>query len=384
MERHSDFQKGNMRYRLGVDGRSMEGSVAGIGRYVYEICLVLERELPDFDLFIYSRGSITNCDLSARWIRRTDDTAFARWLKSVLWFKLRLPALARRDRLDVFWGGATFLPNLARRVQTVSTVHDINHLLVPWTMPRATFWAYRLFFASDVRRAGRIASNSLGTARRLQESLGRGSDIVAPPGVGPKFYMPGEEEVAAMLAQVGLRRPFILALATLEPRKNLGLLIDTYVALRMAGHLDGYELVIAGAKGWGKPVLPPGEPNWLACEIRCIGFVPNEVLPSLFRAAELFVFPSVYEGYGMPVAEAVACGARVLATDIPELREAGGNAVHYVPADAGALQKGILAALSQPRPALADVLPARVSWDETGVRYAELIRRAASDAAAHA
>jgi len=250
-------------------------------------------------------------------------------------------------------------------------------------MPPATLWAYRLFFATDVRRAGRIASNSLGTARRLMESLGRASDIVAPPGVGPNFYVPSEEEVAAMLPQVGGHRPFILALATLEPRKNLGLLIDAYVALRTAGHLDGYELVIAGAKGWGKPALPPAEPEWLAREIRYIGFVPNEVLPSLFRAAQLFVFPSVYEGYGMPVAEAVACGARVLATDIPELREAGGDAAFYVPADISSLKKGILAALAQPRPSSSGRAMAGVAtWAQTGARYAELIRQAVNSAAA--
>lgn len=370
-----------MRYRLGVDGRSLEGSVAGIGRYVYEICLVLERELPDFELVLYSRGPVTNCDLSPRWVRRTDDTAWARRLKSVLWLKLRLPFLARRDKLDIFWGGATFLPALARRVRTVATVHDINHLLVPWAMPRATLWAYRLFFGRDVRRADRIASNSIGTARRLEESLGRASDIVAPPGVGPKFYVPADAEVAAMLPRVSVARPFILALATLEPRKNLGLLIATYVALRLAGHLEGHELVIAGAKGWGEPALPPAEPAWLASEVRFIGFVPNEVLPSLFRAAEVFVFPSVYEGYGMPVAEAVACGARVLATDIPELREAGGDAAHYVPAEAAALQQGILDVLSQPRPAATAVPPPSVTWEETGLRYAGLIRQAAVDAA---
>jgi glycosyltransferase involved in cell wall biosynthesis len=305
-------------------------------------------------------------------------------MKSVLWLKLRLPFMARQDDLDVFWGGATFLPTLPRRVRTISTVHDINHILVPWAMPFATLWAYRMFFASDVRRAGHIASNSVGTSHRLQQSFGRASDIVARPGVGAAFDVPDEKDVVTRLSQAGVRRPFILALATLEPRKNLGLLIDTYVALRLAGHLEGHELVIAGAKGWGRPALPPAEPAWLAREIRYIGFVPNEILPSLFRAAELFVFPSVYEGYGMPVAEALACGARVLATDIPELREAGGNAVHYVQANTGSMQKGILDALSQPRPAAAAVSTARVTWEDTGVRYAQLIRQAATDVAARA
>lgn len=364
-----------MRFRLGVDGRAMEGSVAGIGRYIFEICRVLEQELPDFDLYIYSRKPIVNCELSGRWIRRTDKSWWAGKLKSVIWLKLRLPALARQDNLDVFWGGATFLPALPRRVKTISTVHDINHLLVPWSMPWATLWAYRLFFRSDVLRANLVTANSSGTARRLQEKVGRAPSIIARPGVGPAFHVPCQEEADAALSRLAVRRPFILALSTIEPRKNLGLLIDAYSALRLEGQLDGRELIIAGAKGWGTVAIPAALPDWIIREIRFIGFVPNEALPCLFSAAELFVFPSVYEGYGMPVAEAVACGARILATEMPELREAGGDAAVYVAANLGSLKEGILDAISRTRPSAASRLDRRVTWEMSGRKLAEGVRQ---------
>src|SRR5205085_2607131 len=117
--------------------------------------------------------------------------------------------------------------------------------------------------------------------------------------------------------------PYVLSVATREPRKNLNNLVEAFGVLKRQGHLLRHVLVLVGAPGWGPELdaLRGVKPSWL----RELGYLRDEDMAALFARADVLVQPSIYEGFGMPAAEAAALGTRVLATDIPELREAAGG-----------------------------------------------------------
>ena len=137
--------------------------------------------------------------------------------------------------------------------------------------------------------------------------------------------------------------PYILAVATWEPRKNLELLIKTFLDMKMQGLLGEHKLVLVGGRGWKDQRLADiisGTDSVIP-----LGYLPENQLAPLYTGADVFVFPSVYEGFGMPILEARACGTRIVTSDVPELHEAGGNDAIYVQPSLDKIRQGILDAL---------------------------------------
>jgi glycosyltransferase involved in cell wall biosynthesis len=317
---------GVIKVRIGIDGRALQIKRAGVGRYVFELCRALDLELCEAEFIVYSQHPIEMPVQSARWINRVELAPWASRMKSALWLKLRAGNLCKQDKLDAYWANATLIPTLPKSVNVVSTVHDLNYLVVPETMSSAGYWAARIFFSNDVSRANQVLVNSQGTADRLYKLLGRQADGVVFPSIDEHFKPQPPEVVASTLNRLGLDKPYLLAIGNLEPRKNLELLISVFENLRCTTSVvDGCNLVLAGgAAGWKnaqlKKMLEQHDSG-----VKHLGFVNDSDLPSLYSGTMAFVFPSIYEGFGMPVLEARACGAKVVASDIPEIREAGGE-----------------------------------------------------------
>ena len=354
---------GDLRVKIGIDGRALQGQRAGTGRYVFELCRALDRQLPQATFYVYSPTPVEMPILSSRWIARVDPTAWATRLKSVPWLKLRAGSLCAEDRLDAYWANASFVPSLKKSVRVVSTVHDLAYLIVPETMKTVTYWAFRLFFLHDLRRANAVLTNSQGTANRLYQILGRHSDGVVLPAVSPHFRQQSPEVVAATLARLGVKRPYFLAVGTLEPRKNLELLIDVFTRLKREGQLGQQQLVLAGGRGWKDLGLQRLLKQHAELDLIPLGYVAEQDLPVLYAGADAFVFPSRYEGFGIPVLEARACGARIVASDLPEVREAGGVGPLYVPPT----EEALIAALLQVRKqglVPTDSIQPLPDWDE--------------------
>lgn len=337
--------------RIGVDARCLSGELTGIGRYVREILLRLDQLMPEAEWILYSRRPITLEWPSQRWQVRVDMNPFWRRLPGVLWIKMREATLAKRDRIDVFWATQTLSPMI--EIPVLASIHDLNHVLVPETMPPVNRFAYRHWFADDVSRAALVVTNSQGTAARLYDLLGRRADQVALPGTRWISMADPRSSVEKIEA------PYILAVATHEPRKNLATLIAAFAKLKAEGQVPEHVLVVVGAKGWGRKASQSdfAAPSWL----RELGYVADASMASLFANADLFVQPSHYEGFGMPAAEAASFGKRVVATDIPELREAAGSNGIFVPPNLDSLAEGIEQALALPSPSPD---PGH-SWDET-------------------
>ena len=148
--------------KIGLDGRALHGVKTGIGRYVYELCCELDKSLPEAEFYVYSSVPIKLPIESNRWNLRLDNSFISKYLKPVLWLKLRCGMLCTKDNLDLFWGTATFLPKLKSNVIKIITIYDLNFKIAPETMSFTHLWAFRLFFKHDVKRADIIFSISEG------------------------------------------------------------------------------------------------------------------------------------------------------------------------------------------------------------------------------
>jgi glycosyltransferase involved in cell wall biosynthesis len=344
--------------RVGLDGRALQGRRTGVGRYVFEICRELDTLIPEAEFFVYAPEPVELPVTSGRWRCRVEPHRWARALKPIAWLKLRAGRLCREDRLDVFWASATLLPPLSAEVRRLTTVYDLTFRIAPETMGPTHLMAHRMFFGSDVCRADQRLAISHGTAARLQAWLGGPLAAVAPPAVSPVFRPSSTEAVKATLSAFGISQPYLLAVGTWEPRKNLELLIRVFRTMQSEGELPGYRLVLAGGAGWKDEQLrallrsTPSSAGDLE-SVMPLGFVSDDQLAALYSGCHAFVFPSRYEGFGLPVLEARACGATVLASDLPEIREAGGEDAVYVPPTAEALREGLRCVTTRSRaPAL--------------------------------
>ncbi len=279
--------------------------------------------------------------------------------------------VSHTDNLDVFWGGTGFLPLLGLRTKTVLTVHDLVYRIAPDTCRGRALWAGRLFFHRSLSRADAVLTNSRGTAQRLQETFGRRVTAVVQPGLSPLFRPASEGEIDSLTRRLDLNRPYLLSIATREPRKNLPLLIRTFRRLKERGLLADHNLVLAGDRGWKDAAISAAVAEG-GDSLRDIGYVPEDQLAALYSGSDAFIFPSKYEGFGMPVLEARACGTRVVTTDSPELREAGGeDAIYVTPTEEG-LTTGILKALESPP--LNPLAPGTYSWKLSASVMADVFR----------
>lgn len=249
----------------------------------------------------------------------------------ILWEQCVLPWQARRDRVALLHGLAYALP-LAWSGPAVVTVHDLSFL----RFPRAFAPANRLYLsritAISCRRAQRVIAVSQATAHELIRLLG------IPPqrieviynGVDSVFFARDPAAVAAFRRQAGWPEAFILSVGTLEPRKNYGVLIEAYALYRRM-NARPLPLLVAGGRGWDyEAIFARVAQLDLTAHVVFLGFVPAAVLPWLYNAATLFVYPSRYEGFGLPVLEAMACGTPVITTQAGSLPEVAGTAAWLV------------------------------------------------------
>ena len=364
---HDSYRYGVMRsryletrVRIGIDGRRLGVRPKGIGRYIWELCNGLDEVLPNAHFFLYAPRSLNLPPISNRWSFRADESPFRR-LPSNLWLVLRAGRLAQRDEVDCFWSGSGLLPLVGLRARTVLTIHDLVHKVAPETMDTRALWAARLFFGISVASADALVSNSEGTARRLEQYFGHKVAAVVRPGLSRLFEPKSECEIQQILAHYEVSKPYLLAVATWEPRKGLELLIQAFLNMKAGGVIRDHKLVLVGERGW-KDTAISDLVRRNTDSVLGLGFVNDVALAGLYRGAEAFVFPSKYEGFGMPVLEARACGAAVITSDLPELREAGGEGGIYIEPTEEGIRHGISRALKKRQPEGLD----RRDWSWSG------------------
>jgi glycosyltransferase involved in cell wall biosynthesis len=257
-----------------------------------------------------------------------------------LWSRAEWPPVELLSgRSDVFHATNFVLPPL-RRARGVVTIHDLSYLRHPETVSAASA-RYRELVPRSLARASVVVTPSATTAALLREAYDVRVPVqVTPLGVGEQWAAARPPD-DAVRARLGLPSSYLLFVGTLEPRKDLRTLLAAHRLVP-----DAPPLVLVGAPGWGEQLDVSG----------CItpGFLTDDVLPSVVAGAAALVLPSRDEGFGIPVIEALAAGTPVVASDLPVLREVGGDVVTYAAAGdpaafAAALQQ-VLAAPGDPAP----------------------------------
>jgi glycosyltransferase involved in cell wall biosynthesis len=227
------------------------------------------------------------------------------------------PHLARRDRIDVFHEPGYFVP-LAMPCPTVVTVHDVRSIVCPGLSPVLRGLAMRITLAKTLRRVTRIIAVSNFTKSELLRTydLDESKITVVHHGCDPAFSRePDPAEVARVRAKYGLPDRFVLTVGRHEPRKNQPRLVEAFSRLRSQGCAHG--LVIAGEESFGSAALYRAiEAFHAGPYVRVLGQVHDRDLPCLYHLADAFVFPSLYEGFGIPLLEAFHAGVPVIASHV--------------------------------------------------------------------
>lgn len=336
------------RQRVGINAHLLSGEAsyrrAGIHQYILQILrhLPVNQDGPEY--LIYSR-SIDGLPANRAGVSiKQSSWPTNRRLVRIAWEQLAWPLVAGSEKLDLLHSMA-FVTPLLSPCPTVVTVYDLSFIRFPDRFARMQ----RLYLASQAKRSCRQSRRVITISDSGRQDVHKQFGVplekidVVNPGVDKRFRPLPSSEIDFFRQRHGLPNQFILHVGTLQPRKNIPLLLEAYAQLA----LPGVKLVLVGGEGWmfGE-IHERVEALGLEKEVIFTGYVPDSDLPLWYNAADLFVFPSVYEGFGMPVVEAMACGAPVVAADSSSIPEAAGDAaLLFDPSDSSELADRMRAVL---------------------------------------
>jgi glycosyltransferase involved in cell wall biosynthesis len=360
--------------RIAIDARVAAEVPAGRGRYVREVLRQLAQLDGDWTADLFARRAWDCPDPAGRFTWRTVSGGDRSWPLRIL------PSLHGHD---VVLATSSFLLAAAAPAPSVPVVWDFAPFDRRFGAASGAGFE-RATAPLAVRRARQLIAISHATAAELEARFprARGRVTVAHPSADEAFAsqsQPGDEIARARL---GLDRPYVLSVGTLEPRKNLPRLIEAFV--RLPEHVRGdHELVLAGARGWQL------EATFAAVAghermVRTLGFVPDDDLPALYRGATVFCYPSLYEGFGIPVLEALRSGVAVLTSNTSSMPEVAGDAARYVdPESTESITDGLAVLLSDAelRVGYTAAGPQRArafSWAQSARTILDVLVRAAS------
>lgn len=365
--------------RVAIDARALLGQATGIGTYTRGIGGGLSRR-PEMRVGLFSPRPLGDSALEGCSVH-ADAHPFG-----MLWLQTTLSRRLRNWEADVLLAALTIAPAHGN-LPFVSVVHDLTAWTHPQWHARRTLLGFLPLWERTVERASRFLCVSEATARDLTEHYPetRSRVRVVPHGIEPEFS-PSQDATARERTRqryAGGER-FVLYLGTLEPRKNVEAVVAACERL-WAHRRSRPDLVLAGGAGWKTSSLTRRiERSPYRDKIHRPGYASRQAARELYRAAEVFVYPSFSEGFGLPVLEALACGVPVVASTAEALREVGGQAALYAPPDdVGELSAQIERALEDDdlRARLTAAGPERArlfSWDAAATATSAILREAAN------
>lgn len=378
------------RAAIAIDYTAALEQGGGIGRYTRELVAALARQddRTDYRLFAAGQRADDLPDAPGPNFAWKPTRLSSEWLAR-LWHRARLPLPVETwtGPVDLLHAPDFTLPPVRRGTRTLLTVHDLSFVRAPEAAAPGLRAYLNRVVPRSVARADHVLADSEATRQDLIDLYGTPPEKISVlySGVEERFRPVSDvEALRAVRARYGLGKgPFILSVGTVQPRKNYGRLVEAFQ------RLDGHDLTlaIAGGKGWlDDPLYGQIEALGLGERVRLLGFVDDADLPALYSAARVFAFPSLYEGFGLPPLEAMACGVPVVASRASSLPEVVGEAGLLVdPLDVEALADALRRALEDEdlRRALISrglAQARRFSWGESAQRlrghYTRLLGKA--------
>jgi glycosyltransferase involved in cell wall biosynthesis len=318
--------------RFAIDATSIPRQMAGAGVYTYNLIRAVAAVDRENEYVVFTKDSAFD-DLNRdeplfRTVRVSTRSRPAR----LLWEQLALPVHLRRHGIDVLHSPHHTAPMVVAGCQRVITFHDLTFFLLADRYPRSRL----IYFRAVSRATARVADALICPSQAVRDDIVRILHV-RPEKVHPiaeaaaPEFQPLKDKAALekLRGRYGLPERFILNVGSLEPGKNRATLLKAFAGLRKRGLEQ--RLVVAGQRAWKyKDDLALAGELGLEGDVLFTGYVPPEEMPALYNAADLFVFPSLYEGFGLPVIEAMACGVPVVASNLSAIPEVAGEAALLV------------------------------------------------------
>jgi len=367
--------------KVGINAHLLSGEAgyrrAGIHQYISQVL----RHLPShigLDYVVYTRQEADNLQRKGVTAVSTSWPTEKRSLR-ILWEQLNWPWQAWRQEIHLLHSMA-FVTPLVTSCPVVLTVYDLSFMHYPEQFPFGQRW----YLTSQTNRSCQKASRIITISESSRQDVHRFFNIplakidVVYPGVDPIYRPYAAAEVETFKAENGLGR-FILHVGTLQPRKNILTLLQAFAQLAE----PDLDLVLIGGKGWlFTDIFASAQALGLEDQVHFAGYVPDDLLPLWYNAAACLVFPSLYEGFGLPVVEAMACGTPVVASNSSSIPEAVGEAgLLFEPQQVEACADRITAVLHDPQLSakmrrLGLEQAGQFSWERAGLETAAVYQRA--------
>lgn len=313
--------------RIAILADALDTQFAGIHIYVKELLNALYTLDADNEYYI---------------VRAQKTDAYSRWKEVIIPINQKIPfharmrqfwhipRILRKLKVDLVMEPGHFGPfNLPASVKRVTVIHDLTPILFPDFHIKTSQLTHRWFLPRILRMADHIITNSDNTTKDVIAYYPDAASKITGIHLGkhPSFRPTDPSDV---IKKHNLTPDYILYLGTLEPRKNLDVLLTSFEKYKYARPTSTTQLVLAGKQGWRiEPFLQKVADSKFRSEIKLLGYLSFEELPALYSGAAVSVYPSHYEGFGFPVLEAMACGTAVISSSSSSLTEVGGEAVAY-------------------------------------------------------
>lgn len=376
--------------KVGVDARLLARPLTGIGLSILEICRAISK-MQNISIQLYSsepfqNGVMFNLD------RVSSRTAFCQsTIFRQLWSETYLPYWAKKDNVDLFWGPAHRLPRwLPKQMARVVTVHDLVWKDVPQSMRMSTRLSEACHMPFAIRSADQVVAVSQATADAVMREFAVDPDKLTVVPLGTRMVRPGQSPLSEGadkikpdgIKQHKINQPYFLFVGTLEPRKNLVRLLHAYCKLSELIR-DKVLFVIAGAKGWGGvDIARTIDKLGLKNHVRLLGYVGETTLSELYANCLFLAMPSLYEGFGLPIVEAMSYGKPVVTSNNSSMPEVAGDAGIFVdPLDTDSIRDGLEKMIAEKplRNKLASRAKenaARFNWDTSAAKLVEIFKKA--------
>lgn len=318
----------NYQFTVGVEANAYYKNSAGTGVYIRSLVSVWQKNNPDVQLLLYAHNRPSQMDLGKK---KNVLKRILNGFRDIFWMQIILPIKLIRDRVDVLFCPA-FLGPVFSPCPKVINILDLSFIRYPQVIDRL----YRFFLKCQLPLVISNANVILGISELSKKEIVELFKIspekvkVTYLACGPEYkVIEDPQQIENIKKKYSLPEKFIIHVGTLEPRKNIPNLISAFGILKK-NNLFEHKLAIVGGRGWYyEKIFEKVTELKLEKEVIFTGFVPEKDLPLLYNAADVFVFPSIYEAFSMPILEAMACGCPVICSRAASLPEIGGEAAVY-------------------------------------------------------